>query len=87
MKKLIQLLKIKIRRLLKIDKSYHDVVIIIDGKRYDLFNLPYGYQITCTRVGGWELWYKEFDMEYKQVGGEYDSKSFQIEVAGKIICG
>jgi hypothetical protein len=37
--------------------SYHDLhVTTPDISRTSIFSLPYGLQVTCSRVSGWELW-------------------------------
>ncbi|MEL4887937.1 hypothetical protein N6P31_12780 [Pectobacterium betavasculorum] len=35
--------------------SYHDVSVEVNGERHLLSNLPYGYQISCSREDGWQL--------------------------------
>lgn len=36
--------------------SYHDLhVTTEDIPRTSIFNLPYGLQVVCNRVGGWAL--------------------------------
>lgn len=38
--------------------SYHDLhVTAEDIPRTSIFNLPYGLQVVCNRVGGWSLIY------------------------------
>lgn len=71
-----------------IGESYHDVMVIVDGVEYNLFNSPFGYQLTCSRVSGWELWYWLGDIkDAKLIGGEFNSnKEFKILINGKIIC-
>lgn len=37
--------------------SYHDLhVTTAEIPRTSVFSLPYGLQVTCCRVSGWELW-------------------------------
>ena len=37
--------------------SYHDLHITTARiPRTRLFDLPYGLEVMCTRVGGWQLW-------------------------------
>ena len=37
--------------------SYHDLhITTAQIPRTSIFNLPYGLQLQCTRVSGWELW-------------------------------
>lgn len=61
--------------------SYHDLhVTTAEIPRTSIFNLPYGYEISCNRVGGWSLW-----LNGQQVGGEYGD-GLRIDVAGHVIC-
>jgi hypothetical protein len=61
--------------------SYHDVHITTkDLPRTSIFDLPYGYEIACNRVGGWCVWFED-----KRVGGEYD-EGLRLDVAGHVIC-
>lgn len=62
--------------------SYHDLCITTaDIPRTSIFDLPYGYEVTCTRVGGWCLWW-----EAVQVAAEYGSRGLRLDVAGHVIC-
>jgi len=62
--------------------SYHDVHITTEGiERTSIFNLPYGYELSCTRVGGWTLW----DPDQRKVAGEYDA-GLIVDIAGHVIC-
>lgn len=55
-------------------ESYHETIVEIDGERYELFNLPFEYELTCTRVGGWQLWKSK-----ELIGGEFGSgEAFKI---------
>jgi hypothetical protein len=37
--------------------SYHDLhITTAQIPRTSIFNLPYGLQVTCSRVAGWQLW-------------------------------
>lgn len=61
--------------------SYHDVYVTTANiERTRLFDLPYEYEITCTRVGGWRLWHGR-----TLVAGEYD-KGLRVDVADHVIC-
>ena len=66
-------------------RSYHDVVVIIDGVRYPIKD-NYSYVLSCTKVGGWNL-YNKWNGKETLIGGEFESDSFQIEVDNIIICG
>lgn len=60
--------------------SYHDLHITTAKiPRTSIFNLPYGYEVTCTRVGGWRLW-RDGDL----IAGEYD-RGLILDVAGSVI--
>jgi hypothetical protein len=61
--------------------SYHDLHITTAGlPRTSIFDLPYGYEVSCTRVSGWGVWFNG-----EQVGGEYDV-GLRLDVAGHVIC-
>lgn len=62
--------------------SYHDLHITTAGiSRRSIFDLPYGLQVTCTRVSGWQLW------RYPDSGlaGEYDGPWLVLDVNGHTI--
>ena len=65
--------------------SYHDVVIFVNGKCHRIKD-NYAYELTCTRVGGWQLW-RTWEGKSELVGGEYDNEDFRIKVSGRVICG
>ncbi|OQB12769.1 MAG: hypothetical protein BWY15_02063 [Firmicutes bacterium ADurb.Bin193] len=71
-----------------IGASYHDVTVVVNGKKMRLFDSGYNLILTCTRSSGWELWSMEGSpsKEWRLIGGEYDNAKFHIEVDGKIIC-
>ena len=61
--------------------SYHDLhITTADIPRTSIFNLPYGYEVSCTRVSGWRLW-----RETALVAGEYD-QGLRLDVGGHVIC-
>lgn len=61
--------------------SYHDLhVTLPDVGRKSIFDLPYNIQVTCTRVGGWELWSGNV-----LIAGEYE-KGLKLDVDGHVIC-
>lgn len=61
--------------------SYHDLhVTTEDIPRTSIFDLPYGYEVSCNRVGGWCLWFKT-----QKVAGEYDA-GLRLDVGGQVIC-
>jgi hypothetical protein len=60
--------------------SYHDLHITTDTlPRTSIFNLPYGYEVSCNRVGGWCVW-----LNGAQVAGEYGD-GLRLDVAGHVI--
>lgn len=65
--------------------SYHDLFITTEHiKRTSIFDLGYGLEVNCTRVGGWCLW----NMNNKTlVAGEYEGpdKWLRLDVAGHLI--
>lgn len=61
--------------------SYHDVhVRTAEISRTSIFDLPYGYELTCNRVAGWSLWRNGL-----KVAGEYSGDGMIIDVAGHVI--
>lgn len=62
--------------------SYHDVEVEFGEVREKVFNLPFNIKLTCTRVGGWELWDQD-----KLLAGEYGEVPLKVYVAGNLICG
>lgn len=66
--------------------SYHDVVVIVDGKSHTISD-NYAYELTCTRTSGWSLWWRWGMGASQQIGGEFHGGKFTIEVAGVVICG
>jgi hypothetical protein len=64
--------------------SYHDVHVTFRGQpRTSLPNLPYGYELLCTRTTGWRLW-----SGTRLVAEEYGSgkRGLIIDVGGFVIC-
>lgn len=75
--------------------SYHDLhVTTAQIPRTSIFNLPYGLQVTCDRVGGWQLWDMNQTLYPKGLppskgvllAGEYDGEKWLVlDVAGHVI--
>ena len=76
--------------------TYHDLhITTAQIPRTSIFDLPYGLEITCTRVGGWEL--RDMNQMLRPgglapsrgvvVAGEYDEpeKWLVLDVAGHVI--
>ena len=62
---------------------YHDIyVTTADLGRRRLFDLPFGYEITCNRVAGWSLWKGD-----TLIAGEFHEVPLSIDVAGHPILG
>lgn len=60
--------------------SYHDLSVIVNGKVYVPSN-DYGLSLTCTRVGGWELWGGE-----SLIGGEFNyDAEFKIKMGDVVV--
>lgn len=62
--------------------SYHHLFVTAPGiERTSIFRLAFGLEVSCNRVGGWQLW-----NTYGQdlVAGEYDGpeKWLILDVAG-----
>jgi hypothetical protein len=72
-------------------RSYHDLFITTaEIKRTSIFNLPFNIQVTCSRVGGWEVWNTNGSTDFKGwtlLGGEYDGseKPLKLDVNGEAI--
>ena len=65
--------------------TYHDVHITTEKiPRTSIFNLPYGTEVTCTRVAGWQLWSKVGDGAPQLVAGEY-AEWLVLDVGGHVI--
>jgi hypothetical protein len=64
--------------------TYHDVYIeTADIPRTRLFDLPYGVEVSCTRIGGWRVW---GDDGKRLLGGEYEgAKGLRLDVGGLVI--
>lgn len=67
--------------------SYHDLFITTrDIPRTSIFNLPYGVELTCTRMSGWRLWDSwSGKSTARLLAGEYDDKWLRLDVAGHVI--
>lgn len=73
--------------------SYHDLhITTAEIPRTSIFSLPYGLQVTCSRVSGWELWqYRDSPGQLRSksvlLAGEYDGpeKWLVLDVAGHVI--
>lgn len=69
------------------EMSYHDVSVEWGGRAPELlFNLPFNLMLSCTRVGGWEL-YQHDGKDYLRIAGEYHTTKLIVRVAGEVICG
>src|SRR5205085_10814263 len=75
-----------VQRLLdKRQPSYHDLFITTDTlSRTAISNLPFDYEVSCNRVGGWCLW-RTGSGEATLVAGEYDDRGLRLDVAGVTI--
>ena len=69
--------------------SYHDLyVTTAEISRAKLFSLPYGLQVTCSRVAGWELWQTATELKnWQLLGGEYGGPEhwLVLDVDGHVI--
>lgn len=70
--------------------SYHDLHITTAlTPRTSIFDLPFNVRVTCTRLGGWELWGKtrgDHQPELELIAGEYhDTNGLRLDVAGHVI--
>lgn len=63
--------------------SYHDVFVTTEGiERISISDLPFGYELSCNRVGGWCLWGADNGL----IAAEYGGAGLRIDVAGHVIC-
>lgn len=69
--------------------SYHDLYVTTpEIPRTRLFDLPYGLQVTCSRVTGWQLWETALNIpDWRVLAGEYDvtGKWLVLDVNGIVI--
>ena len=61
--------------------SYHDAVVIINGKRYEIFNSSFGMELSLNKVAGWSFWHL-WEGKQQKIGGEYEYTAFEIELNG-----
>lgn len=71
--------------------SYHDLHITTAAMPRQRFSsLPYGYELTCTRVAGWQLW-QHADVNginaHKLIAGEFERQDrwLVLDVDGNVI--
>ena len=67
------------------DLSYHDVAVYCGSLKYVISD-NYAYHLSCSRTGGWSLWYK-WAGEEKLLGEEFGGEPFCVTVAGIPIVG
>jgi hypothetical protein len=71
--------------------SYHDLYVTTAGiPRARLFDLPYGLEVTCNRVAGWQLVRMADSRSLNRgtvIAGEYDGPDawLVLDVAGQVI--
>lgn len=62
--------------------SYHDLhITTAQIPRTSIFNLPFGLEVSCNRVGGWSLWHGQ-----EQLAGEFSDKGLLLDLSGVVIC-
>lgn len=67
-------------------KTYHDITVIVDGKKYRPAN-DHTLEITMMSSAGWRLWRIGFSGNKSLIGGEFDSEDFRIYCDDILICG
>lgn len=71
--------------------SYHHLhVMTAEIPRTSIFNLPYGYEVSCSRVTGWQLWRTAMNVTDGQlIAGEYAGRDkwLILDVDGIVIVG
>lgn len=66
--------------------TYHDLHIRTETvPRTRIADLPYGYQVTCSRVAGWQLWLVAEMTRERLIAGEYDDEWLVLDVNGYVI--
>jgi hypothetical protein len=66
--------------------SYHDLHITTAKiPRTSIFDLSFLLQVTCTRVGGWQIWGHPDGSEAILLAGEFDSNWLVLDVGGHVI--
>jgi len=70
--------------------SYHDLFITTkDIPRTSIFDLPFNYELYCTRASGWMLVFHHLDMTdtVTKVAGEYmgGDEWLVLDVKGHVI--
>lgn len=62
--------------------SYHDLhITTAQIPRTSIFDLPYGLEVMCNRVGGWCLCSGN-----RVLAGEFHEHGLRLDVAGHVIC-
>lgn len=67
--------------------SYHDLhITTVKFSRRAISDLPYGYELICSRVRGWSLWFKG-DNETILVAEEFHGRGegMRLDIAGHVI--
>lgn len=68
--------------------SYHDLHITTATiPRTSIFNLPYGIEVSCNRVTGWQAWHRTESGSDVVLAGEYEGegKGLRLDVGGHVI--
>jgi len=69
--------------------SYHDLhITTAEIPRTSIFNLPYGLEVHCSRVTGWQLWRTATNLrDWTRLAGEYagSDKWLVLDVDGTVI--
>ena len=67
--------------------SYHDLHITTATiPRTSILNLPFGLEVSCNRVSGWQLWRHGIEVE-QLLAGEFDGPDqwLVLDIAGTVI--
>ena len=63
--------------------TYHDLhVTTARIARISIFDLPFGYEVRCNRLAGWELVLNN----ERVIAGEYDENWLVLDIGGYVIC-
>lgn len=61
--------------------SYHDLYVTTETIiRRRLFDMPFDYHVSCSRVGGWSLFFRE-----REVAGEFHRAWLILDVNGEVV--
>lgn len=75
--------------------GYHDLYVTTDTlPRQRLFDMPYGFEVTCNRTTGWQLWFHATDesnmLQSAKIAEEFPRDGtptgLKLDVNGVVLC-